>query len=102
MTEIDESDVRRIADLARLELDEEEVRGLAGELERILGHFGALDEMDLEPAEGPGFPEVPLRLRSDVPGPDPMAFGPDEIAPDWRRGLFVVPCVASMAPERGQ
>lgn len=102
MTEITESDVRNIADLARLELDREEARGLAGELERILGHFREIDELDLEPAEGPGFPEVPLRLRSDVPGPDPMARGPDEIAPDWRGGLFVVPRVASMAPDQGR
>lgn len=99
MTEIGETEVRRIAELARLELDERQLRRLAGDLEGILRHFRALGEVEPGGDTGPADRERPVRLRSDVPGPDPMALGPDEIAPDWRGGFFVVPRLSSMSGE---
>lgn len=114
MAEIDEGTVRRIAELARLELDDDEVRRLAGELASILGHFEALDEAE---AEGAGAGEgadvdgeagdavhrdLSPRLRTDVPSSDPLGRPPSETAPDWRDGYFVVPRLAAMQPDDGE
>lgn len=90
MAEIDESTVRRVAELARLELDEDEVERLVEELGSILGHFEQLEEVDLEEGEEVE-PDGPPATRADAPGTDPLAFGPGQMAPDWRGGYFVVP-----------
>lgn len=95
MTRIDEDDVRRIARLAGLELDGDEVADLAGDLVRILEHFDELGEAEPEEAPGPdGDDGAPL--RPDVPSSDPMAAGPERAAPDWRDGFFVVPRLPGM------
>lgn len=96
---IDEDRARRIAELARLELDEGEVRELAGELGEIVGHFD--DLADVEPAPGPASVHGDLspRLRADVPSADPLARGPEALAPDWRDGFFVVPRLSAMGGE---
>lgn len=91
MAEIDEQTVRRVAELARLELGDDEVARLAGELEAILGHFEQLEDVDLEAAEERADDEDRSAIRADAPGTEPLAFGPDEMAPDWRGGHFVVP-----------
>lgn len=95
MSRLDEEEVRRIADLARLELDEEEVRRLAGELGGLLEKLERLRELTAgsggEEAEGPA-----LRLRPDTPPPEPLARGPEAFAPDWRDGFFVLPRLAAM------
>ena len=44
---IDPLEVRRIAKLARLEIDESEAEGLARDLERIVGYVDQLREVDL-------------------------------------------------------
>lgn len=96
---IDPATVRRMAELARLELGEDEVRRYAGELGEILDHFEVLAELDLE---GEGVPEdrgLPTRLRPDVPGSDELAREPREMAPAWRGGFFEVPRLDAMRDE---
>lgn len=96
MSRIDPAEVRRIARLAGLRLGEDEVERLAVELGDILAHFLALPP--LERAESPGGVDrrsLPARpgspLRGDEPGSDPLGHPPEEAAPAWREGLFVVP-----------
>lgn len=97
MDGIDGERARRIAELARLDLDDAELRRLAGELEEILGHFAELSDVDPEDGEPPVLGDLSPRMRADVPGPDPLARGPGEIAPDWREGFFVVPRLSAMS-----
>jgi len=67
---IDREQVLHVARLARLELTEDEVQRMAGELSGILEHIDAISALDLD-----GVPptshvvEVPDALREDVPRP---------------------------------
>ena len=67
---IDREQVLHVARLARLELTEEEVERMNGELSGILGHIEKIGELDLE-----GVPptshvvEVTNALREDEPRP---------------------------------
>lgn len=99
MDDVDEDLTRRVAELARLELDGREVGTLARELESILGHFD--DLAAVEPASGRSsvHGELSPRLRADVPSADPLTRGPEELAPGWREGFFVVPRLSAMGPE---
>lgn len=48
---IDQEQVRKVAKLARLELDEREVEEFSGQLSAILGYFEKMDELDTEGVE---------------------------------------------------
>ena len=48
---VTEKDVKYIANLARLQLDEKEVNSLAGDMNKILGYMELLDELDTENVE---------------------------------------------------
>ena len=67
---IDREQVLHVARLARLELSEDEVERMSGELTGILGHIEKIGELDLE-----GVPptshvvEVTNALRADRPRP---------------------------------
>lgn len=93
---IDRATVRRIAELARLELDVEEEERLAGDLAGILAHFEELEGHDLDAAGGPEDRGLAPRLRPDAPGPDELALEPRELAPAWRGGFFEVPRLEAM------
>ncbi|MBK7643808.1 MAG: Asp-tRNA(Asn)/Glu-tRNA(Gln) amidotransferase subunit GatC [Planctomycetes bacterium] len=55
--------VRRIAALARLEVGEEEARGLGETFERILGHFQVLARLDVSALEDEVGPIRPAEQR---------------------------------------
>jgi aspartyl-tRNA(Asn)/glutamyl-tRNA(Gln) amidotransferase subunit C len=67
---IDREQVLHVARLARLELSEDEVTRMTGELSAILDHIEKISELDLD-----GVPptthvvDVPNALRGDVPRP---------------------------------
>ena len=67
---IDREQVLHVARLARLQLTDDEVERMTGELTAILGHIDKISELDLE-----GVPptshvvEVANALRPDVPRP---------------------------------
>ena len=73
---IDREQVLHVARLARLELSDEEVTKISGELSNILEHIEKIGELDLD-----GVPptshvvEVPNALRPDEPRPVPAARG---------------------------
>jgi aspartyl-tRNA(Asn)/glutamyl-tRNA(Gln) amidotransferase subunit C len=88
-------DVRRVAELAHLGLDPDQVVGLTAELNTILDHMDALraaPAVDLSPASDPvgGTP-----LRADEPPGDPLHSPPATNAPAWETGFFTVPRLAS-------
>jgi aspartyl-tRNA(Asn)/glutamyl-tRNA(Gln) amidotransferase subunit C len=67
---IDREQVLHVARLARLQLSEDEVTRMTGELSAILDHIEKISELDLD-----GVPptthvvDVPSALRPDVPRP---------------------------------
>jgi aspartyl-tRNA(Asn)/glutamyl-tRNA(Gln) amidotransferase subunit C len=89
---IDREQVLHVARLARLELSDEEVTKISGELSNILEHIEKIGELDLE-----GVPptshvvEVTGALRPDEPRPSlPREVALDS-APDVADGGFRVP-----------
>ncbi len=85
-------EVLRIAQLAELDVDEETLPGLADQMSRILDYVAQLSAV---PANGSVKVFVPgpdaIRFRTDEVNPPPLAFGPDEFAPAFKEGFFVVP-----------
>lgn len=100
-SEIDATKVLEVARLARLELNPDEAARLAEEMSSILSHFDALDRLRIETEgeEGPRGSELDARTRADAPGSDPLACGPEALAPDWRDGYFVVPRLPALGEE---
>lgn len=93
-------EVRHVARLAELAVDDVEVGRLAGELGRIVAFVERLQEMDAASVEGEATvgPER-LVLREDVVRPIPMDRGPADFAPAFEDGFFVVPKLGGLAEE---
>jgi aspartyl-tRNA(Asn)/glutamyl-tRNA(Gln) amidotransferase subunit C len=91
-------DVRRIADLARLELSTDEQRAMLVQLDgffRIVEQMSAVDTSGVEPLYTPlsAVQAVALRLRDDVvTEPDARAAN-QKSAPAVEDGLYLVPRV---------
>ena len=86
--------VRRIAELARLRFEEDELEVLTGELNKILDHVEALRAVPEEGQGGAGaYATGSVRtMRADETGaPDPLGSEPRQFAPAWADGFFVVP-----------
>jgi len=85
-------DVLRIAQLAELDVDEEALPELAEQMSRILDYVAQLSAV---PANGTVKVFVPgpdaIRFRADEVNPAPLAVGPEELAPAFKEGFFVVP-----------
>lgn len=94
---VERADVRRIAELARLSLGDEEVDRFTSQLNGILGHMDQLAELDAEAAEAEAEagPEAGTPLRSEDVQPDALHRAPAEFATAWRDGFFVVPRLAA-------
>jgi aspartyl-tRNA(Asn)/glutamyl-tRNA(Gln) amidotransferase subunit C len=91
---IDHAEVRRIARLAHLELDDAEVEALTRDLESILDHVALLDELDVSSVEPTAFAlEVPAEPREDAPGVCVPSSEALVNAPDSADGHFRVPQV---------
>ncbi len=99
---LERSDLLKVAELARLELSEPELEQLTRDCRAILEYFGALRELDLTGVEpwtgaGEGAP-----LREDRTECDPLQRTPEELAPAWRDGFFVLPRLPAMEAESWQ
>lgn len=105
-------DVRRIAALARLELTDEELDTLAGDMRDILAHVDALRTADLTDDDiddahprhlHSPLAEAPARggLRRDAPATDALSTDIASFAPELRDGFFTLPRLASHAEEAG-
>jgi len=91
---IDETTVRRVAMLARLALEEEEVAPLQAELNAILGWVEQLQEVDVAGVE-PMTSVTPLALPMREDGVTDGGIQDKVLAnaPDAREGFYVVPKV---------
>ena len=75
MTEVNSEEIRVLAGLARLSLDEGEVEAFAPQVSQILAYLKTLAAVkvdEVEPFVGPELPAI--RLRGDEPA---VAFGRD-------------------------
>lgn len=91
---IDIDTARRVANLARIKVEDEDLPALAGEFNTILGFIEQLNEVDVENVE-PMTSVTPMRLkrREDVVTDGGMADTVLSNAPDAREGFFAVPKV---------
>jgi len=89
---VSREEVLRIAQLAQLDVDEDALSTLAEQMSRILDYAAQLSAV---PANGTVKVFVPgpdaIRFRADEVAPAQLAFGPEEFAPDFKEGFFVVP-----------
>jgi aspartyl-tRNA(Asn)/glutamyl-tRNA(Gln) amidotransferase subunit C len=95
-------DVRRIAELARIGVEESRLPSLVGELSAILEHMAVLREVDTEGAvatTGPGAGGTPLREDSGMP--IPLAHPLESFAPRMHHGFLLVPRLASHEESEG-
>ncbi|MFC7703822.1 Asp-tRNA(Asn)/Glu-tRNA(Gln) amidotransferase subunit GatC [Plastorhodobacter daqingensis] len=91
---IDIDTARRVAKLARIKVEEDNLPALAGELSNILTFMEQLNEVDVEGVE-PMTSVTPQRLkrREDVVTEGGMQHKILSNAPDAREGFFAVPKV---------
>jgi aspartyl-tRNA(Asn)/glutamyl-tRNA(Gln) amidotransferase subunit C len=93
---VTEAEVRKIADLARLTLVNEDVPTITAQLNSILGHMDVLTAVDtssVEPIAGIGADGAPL--RGDSVSPHPMNVTAPLLAPQSRDGFILVPRLAT-------
>jgi aspartyl-tRNA(Asn)/glutamyl-tRNA(Gln) amidotransferase subunit C len=91
---LDRSDVEKIAHLARLALDEEQVEGYAAELSNILALVEQLESADTDDIEPMAHPlHMAQRLREDQVTELDRRDQNQAIAPLVENGLYLVPKV---------
>jgi len=85
-------DVLRIAQLAELEVEEDGLPALVDQMSRILEYIAQLSAATGSNGLRPFVPGPDaIRFRPDEVKPWPLAFGPEEFAPAFKDGFFVVP-----------
>ena len=85
-------EVRRIAELARLESPTDREGRMAGELSSVLEFVATLDRLDLAGCEPTSFASTETPLREDVPDGRRLANEQAlEMAPSQEHGFFLVP-----------
>jgi aspartyl-tRNA(Asn)/glutamyl-tRNA(Gln) amidotransferase subunit C len=95
---IDETEVRRIAKLARLNVTDDEIRDLLPRFEAIVDYFSLLESLPTQRDAGPNAGPTPVfhdQLRADVPTQGLNAAAALANAPDRDGDLFRVPAVLS-------
>ncbi|MGI6662667.1 MAG: Asp-tRNA(Asn)/Glu-tRNA(Gln) amidotransferase subunit GatC [Bacillota bacterium] len=94
-------DVRRVADLSKLRLTEDELLTMEKDLEMILAHIerlAAVQVEGVEPTFGSREPEG-LRLEPDDPKPGLSRASLLELGPSTQEGYYVVPARESEGRE---
>ena len=96
-------DVRHVAELARLAVNESRLDDLVRELNGILQHMEVLAEVETGDASDDtsytGLPATSTPLREDSSGPIPMDKPIESFAPATRDGFILVPRLATHADE---
>lgn len=85
-------EVARIAELARLEIPEDQVERLAGQLSQVLDFAATLHQLDLRDCEPTVFAPADAPLRADEP--DGRRLTPEDAlanAPEREDPFFLVP-----------
>jgi aspartyl-tRNA(Asn)/glutamyl-tRNA(Gln) amidotransferase subunit C len=87
-------DVKQIAHLARLQIDEQNIDGYASSLSNILDMVEQMNEVDTTDVQPMAHPmDVAQRLRADEVLEDNQREAFQEIAPATENGLYLVPRV---------
>lgn len=87
-------DVRHVARLARVGIEEARIPSLVTELNGILGHMDVLQRVDIAAVpETP--PALAMPLRDDALPADQLHRTRESFAPSMRDGFFLVPRLAS-------
>lgn len=89
---IDPAEVRRVAELARLEIPGDDVARVAGQLSDVLAFVARLDALDLSRSAPTSLAPARAALRPDVA--DGRQFEPGDAtvgAPEAEDGFFLVP-----------
>ncbi len=91
---IDSTTAAKVAKLARIKVEQDQLPALADEFSAILGFIEQLNEVDVEGVE-PMVSVTPMRLprREDVVTDGGQAASVLKNAPDAREGFFAVPKV---------
>ena len=91
---IDKDTAAKVAKLARIKVEEDQLDALAGEFNAVLGFIEQLNEVDVDGVE-PMVSVTPMRLkrRGDVVTDGCMQDKILKNAPDAREGFFAVPKV---------
>ncbi len=92
---ISEADVRHVAALARLGLDDARMPSLVAELNGILAHMEVLQGVALPDAAVHTEGERAMPLRADTPGARSLGGELAAFAPTLRDGFFLVPRLAT-------
>ncbi len=93
---IEEHELRRVAELARLRLEGERLHALSAQVGSILDHMAALQAVDTSTVAPMSAATTGAQeRRSDRGEPLPLAMSHDRFAPSWRDGFFLVPRLAS-------
>lgn len=94
MSAISRDEVAHLADLAHIEMSEEELQSLAGELGQIVQSVASVSEVAGDDVPATSHP-LPLRnvLREDVVGQTLSAEEALSGAPDAEDGQFKVPAI---------
>ncbi len=91
---VDIDTVKRIAQLARIAVSDEEAQGLQGELNTILGWVEQLGELDVDDVEPmTSVVQVEMKKRQDVVSDGQIAADIVANAPETEDHYFVVPKV---------
>jgi aspartyl-tRNA(Asn)/glutamyl-tRNA(Gln) amidotransferase subunit C len=95
---ITETEVRNVARLAELAVNDAQASKLAGQLADIVAFVEQLNELDDDPAAhavvvGP----ESVTLRDDVVAPVKLAHPISQFAPSMSQGFFVVPKLDGLA-----
>ena len=89
---ISEEQVRHVALLARLHLTDEEISSFGEDLNSILGHIDAIQQLDLEGVEPTAHPlDVVNAMRQDVVREGLSREDALRNAPEASDGAFVIP-----------
>ena len=96
--QIDQTTVKRIANLARIDIKDNELDAMADRLSRIIGFMEQLNEVDIsDVTDTPAVMPMDLKWREDTPTTDETGGDkPAQIlsnAPMTREGFFAVPKV---------
>ena len=90
----DQSDVEKIAHLARLAVSGEEAGKLTGDLSRILDLVAQMEQVDTSDVEPMAYPlHMNQRLREDTVTEENRRERFQSVAPATENGLYLVPKV---------
>jgi len=93
---VTESDVRKIANLSRLVVADDQLPSLVEQMNGILGHMDVLTRVDtskVEPTAGVGADGMPL--RPDAVAPIRMQSSAEALTSQTRDGFILVPRLSS-------